>query len=41
LVPEVSASTDNAVMIAVAGFINIISGKKFETEFKAQGNLTL
>ena len=41
LVPEISASTDNAFMIALAGYINIKSGKKPETEFKAKGNLTL
>jgi len=41
LIPEVSASTDNALMIAVAGYINLISGKKTHTEFKAEGNLTL
>lgn len=41
LVPEVSASTDNAFMIAVAGYINIKAGKKPETEFRAKGNLSL
>jgi N6-L-threonylcarbamoyladenine synthase len=41
LVPEISASTDNAFMIALAGYINIKAGKKPETEFKAMGNLTL
>ncbi len=41
LLPEVSASTDNAFMIALSGFINISSGKKPETEFKAKGNLSL
>ncbi len=40
-IPEVSASTDNALMIAVAGYINLISGQKSETDFKAEGNLTL
>lgn len=39
-IPEVSASTDNALMIAVAGYINLISGKKTQTEFRAEGNLT-
>jgi N6-L-threonylcarbamoyladenine synthase len=39
-IPEVSASTDNALMIAVAGYINLISGQKAQTEFKAEGNLT-
>ena len=41
LVPEISASTDNALMIALAGYINIKSGKKPEAEFKAKGNLSL
>lgn len=41
MIPEVSASTDNAFMIATAGYLNIISGKKPEIEFKADGNLTL
>jgi len=41
LIPEINASTDNAFMIALAGYINIKSGKKFETEFKAIGNLSL
>ncbi len=41
LVPEVSASTDNAMMIALAGYINILAGKKPEKDFKANGNLSL
>lgn len=41
LVPEIKASTDNALMIAVAGLLNIIAGKKPEKDFKAQGNLSL
>ena len=41
LVPEISASTDNAFMIALAGYINIKAGKKPESEFKAKGNLSL
>jgi len=41
LVPEISASTDNAFMIALAGYINIKAGKKPEAEFKAKGNLSL
>jgi len=40
-VPEISASTDNAFMIALAGYVNILSGKKPETDFKASGNLSL
>jgi N6-L-threonylcarbamoyladenine synthase len=41
LVPEVSASTDNALMIALAGYMNILAGKKSDTSFKANGNLSL
>lgn len=41
LVPEVSASTDNALMIAMAGFMNIDAGKEYTNDFKANGNLSL
>lgn len=41
LVPEISTSTDNAFMIAIAGYINIKSGRKYEDDFKAKGNLSL
>lgn len=41
LVPEVATSTDNALMIAVAGYMNILAGKKSTTDFKANGNLSL
>jgi N6-L-threonylcarbamoyladenine synthase len=41
LVPEVSASTDNALMIALAGYMNIQAGKKSTLDFKANGNLSL
>ena len=41
LVPEISASTDNALMIALAGYINIIAGKKSTNNFRANGNLSL
>jgi len=41
MVPEVSASTDNAFMIALAGYVNITSGKKPQMDFRAQGNLRL
>lgn len=41
LIPEISASTDNAFMIALAGYLNIKAGKKAEIEFKANGNLSL
>jgi N6-L-threonylcarbamoyladenine synthase len=39
--PEITASTDNALMITVAGFENLKNGKKTTTEFKADGNLSL
>ncbi|MFA7252568.1 MAG: tRNA (adenosine(37)-N6)-threonylcarbamoyltransferase complex transferase subunit TsaD [Candidatus Paceibacterota bacterium] len=39
--PEISASTDNALMIALAGYINLKNGQNAETEFKANGNLSL
>ncbi len=39
--PEISASTDNALMIALAGALNIIKGQKTTTDFKASGNLSL
>jgi N6-L-threonylcarbamoyladenine synthase len=41
LVPEITASTDNALMIAVAGYMNIAAGKQGTTDFKANGNLSL
>jgi len=41
LVPEVTASTDNALMIALAGYMNILAGKKSDTTFRANGNLSL
>lgn len=41
MLPEVSASTDNAFMIALAGYLNIKAGKKFENNLKAKGNLSL
>ncbi|MCX6717975.1 MAG: tRNA (adenosine(37)-N6)-threonylcarbamoyltransferase complex transferase subunit TsaD [Candidatus Taylorbacteria bacterium] len=41
LVPEVKSSTDNAVMIAIAGLLNIQAGKQPEVDFKANGNLSL
>jgi N6-L-threonylcarbamoyladenine synthase len=40
-VPEVSASTDNAFMIAIAGYMNLASGKKPTKDFVAKGNLSL
>ncbi len=41
MIPEVSASTDNALMIALAGSMHAASGKTYGSDFKAEGNLTL
>jgi N6-L-threonylcarbamoyladenine synthase len=41
LLPEISAATDNALMIAMAGFLNLQSGGKTTTDFIASGNLSL
>jgi len=41
LVPEISTSTDNALMIALAGYMNIKAGEKPAIDFKANGNLSL
>ena len=41
LVPEFSNSTDNALMIALAGYMNIVAGKETTNSFKADGNLSL
>ncbi len=41
-VPEISASTDNSLMMAVAGFFNFHNQKPYSGEtLKADGNLTL
>jgi N6-L-threonylcarbamoyladenine synthase len=40
-IPETELSTDNAVMIAIAGYIDYLSGKKPSTVIVAQGNLSL
>jgi N6-L-threonylcarbamoyladenine synthase len=41
LIPDVSHSTDNAVMIAAAGYLNILAGAKHSDVITAQGNLAL
>ena len=41
MLPEISASTDNAFMIAIAGYVNITHGKKPTLDFVAKGNLSL
>ena len=40
LVPAIKDSTDNAVMIAAAGYLHIISGAAPSEHIKAQGNLS-
>lgn len=40
LLPELAHSTDNAVMIAVAGYLNILAGKQPAIDIKAEGNLS-
>jgi N6-L-threonylcarbamoyladenine synthase len=41
LIPDLDLSTDNAVMIAIAGYFDVLSGKKPQTEIKAEGNMQL
>ena len=41
IIPPISISTDNAVMIAVAGYFNFLLGRKSRTDFSAVGNLSL
>ncbi len=41
IIPERSLSTDNALMIAAAGYMRNILKKKIPLNFKANGNLTL
>jgi len=41
LIPEKSLTTDNATMIAAAGFIEYLRGGKPNQELKAQGNLNI
>ena len=41
LIPTLDLSTDNAVMIALAGYLNFVSGKKGATRIEADGNLKL
>jgi N6-L-threonylcarbamoyladenine synthase len=39
LIPNIKDSTDNAVMIAAAGYLHILAGKKGVDMIKAEGNL--
>ena len=41
LIPEKSLTTDNAAMIAVAGYIEYLKNKKLNKKLKAQGNLNI
>jgi N6-L-threonylcarbamoyladenine synthase len=41
LLPEIKDSTDNALMIAAAGYLNILSGAEQPELIKAQGNLSI
>lgn len=41
-IPEIEHSTDNAIMIAVAGYMRFMNkGESLEKDFKASGNLGL
>ncbi len=40
-IPEISASTDNALMIALAGYLNFQNKHKTDPDFVAKGNLSL
>jgi N6-L-threonylcarbamoyladenine synthase len=39
--PELSASTDNALMIALAGYLNLKNNQKTTSDFRVSGNLSL
>ena len=41
LIPEKSLTTDNATMIAAAGYIEYLTNNKLDRELKAQGNLDI
>lgn len=41
IIPPVNISTDNAIMIAVAGYFNFLLGRKARNDFSAVGNLHL
>jgi N6-L-threonylcarbamoyladenine synthase len=38
-IPERAMATDNAIMIACAAYIDHLSSKKYEKDFKAEGNM--
>ena len=41
IIPPISISTDNALMIAVAGYFNFLLGRKSRSDFTAIGHLSL
>jgi N6-L-threonylcarbamoyladenine synthase len=41
IIPPMTISTDNALMIAVAGYFNFLLGRRARTDFSAIGNLRL
>ena len=41
IIPEAKLTTDNAAMIAAAGYISIISGTKARSDFRADGGLRM
>jgi N6-L-threonylcarbamoyladenine synthase len=41
IIPPINISTDNAVMIAIAGYFNFLLGRQAQKDFKAVGNLSL
>lgn len=41
IIPPINISTDNAIMIAVAGYFNYLLGRHARNDFKAVGNLSL
>lgn len=41
IIPPINISTDNAIMIGVAGYFNFLLGRHARTDFKAIGNLSL
>ena len=41
LLSDKAVATDNAIMIAAAGYISYLKNKDQETNFKAEGNLKL
>jgi N6-L-threonylcarbamoyladenine synthase len=41
IIPPINISTDNAVMIAIAGYFNFLLGRRARSDFSAIGNLSL